>query len=188
MVTAALFHGACDAAPTRRPAELPDLPPLAADEIRPAISEQLQKAYNDARKHPAYNDANGRLGMVLHAYKQYEAAEAGYERAHLLDQNDFRWAYYLGTVRFLLGKDAEAATLLRRAIELDPNYAPALLRPADVLLDADELDESREIYETLVHRDPNLALILEPQGRLQEAEAHHHLAIPRSLAARDTAA
>ena len=169
VVTAALFYGACDAAPTRRSAQLPNLPPLAGDEIRPAIREQLQKAYNDARKYPTSPVANGRLGMVLHAYKQYEAAEACYERAHLLDQSDFRWAYYLGTVRFFLGKDADAATSLRRAIELDPHYAPALLRLAGVLLDADELDESREIYETLVRRDPDLALAHYGLGRVASA-------------------
>src|SRR5262245_48465099 len=70
---------------------LPELPPLTVENFGPAIREQAQKAYNEARSNPRDAEANGRLGMVLQTYEQYELAATLYERARYLAPAEFRW-------------------------------------------------------------------------------------------------
>src|SRR5260370_32495464 len=77
--------------------------------------------------------ANGRMGMLLHAFEQYESAEICYRRARILDPSRFQWAYYLGLTQVINGKSDAAATL-GDTIRLDSEYLPARLKLAEVLL------------------------------------------------------
>src|SRR5438067_11355351 len=95
--------------------------------------------------------------MLLHAFEQYESAEVCYRRARTLDAGAFRWAYYLGLVQTLDGKNEQAAATLRDAIRLDPAYLPARLKLAEVLLTLGRLDESQEICQSILKVDPRFA-------------------------------
>src|SRR5947209_9856629 len=149
---------------------LPDLPRLAMANFRPQIRAQVQKAYQDLEAKPSDADANGQLGMLLHALEQFEAAEACYRRARMLDGNSFRWAYYLGLVQAAGGNYEHSAAALRDAIRLDPGYLPARLKMAEVLLSGGRLDESQAICQSMAKENPQAAPVYYWLGRVASAK------------------
>ena len=88
-----VFFAGCRSAP-----RLPGLPEVATASFSPAVRKVIEPALLDARKRPDDAAAVGRLGMALHAHKQFEAARQCYRRASLLDRKSFDWMYYLGVV------------------------------------------------------------------------------------------
>src|SRR6266852_473317 len=71
-LVAILVLGACSA---RHERDLPDLPRLTIANFRPQIRDQVQRAYDDAKARPKDAESNGRLGMLLQAFSQFESAE-----------------------------------------------------------------------------------------------------------------
>jgi len=135
----------------------------------PAVREQVEKADAEARAHPRDAAANGKLGMALDAYEQYQLAEPCYQRARFLDPAAFNWVYYLGTIQGALGKHHEAGETLREAVRRKPDYVPARLKLAESLYSAGDLRESRKIYEAVVKEDPSLPAAYYGLGRVKEA-------------------
>ncbi len=155
---------------TRHENDLPDLPRLTIANIRPQIREQLQKAYRDVEAKPKDPEVNGRLGMLLHAFEQYESAELCYRRARILDSDRFQWAYYLGLTQAIEGKNEEAAVALRDGIRLEPGYLPARLKLAEVLLNIGRLDESDGICQSIAKDDSQFAPAYYCLGRVASAK------------------
>ena len=54
------------------------------------------------------------------------------------------------------GRD-QAIHYLRKAIELDPNYARARITLASYLVDGGSVDEARSLLQWVIDHDPNLA-------------------------------
>lgn len=147
--------------------QLPPLPKLNMSDFQPSIRKQVQQAEAVARARPRSSEAAGKLGMVLDAYQQYDSAEACFDRARRLDAKAFRWAYYLGTVRFHQGKYNQAALALRDALRLTPDYLPAQFTLAASLLAAGEPDASSKIYEAILKNVPDSPEALYGLGRIQ---------------------
>jgi tetratricopeptide (TPR) repeat protein len=131
LLLAAITLGGC--APRNTPlAELvsPDLNKIPVDKRR-LIAAVFQTA-SDA---PADAGLNGRLGMLLLAYEQPIAAASAFQRASLLQPDNFPWLYYLGQSQAGAGQSAEALVTLRKALAIRPNFVPlqlkitALMRP-----------------------------------------------------------
>ncbi len=122
------------------------------------VRAQLDAAVRDASTHPEDAGASGRLGMILHSYRQLDLAEICYRRAHLLDPGTFAWPYYLTVVEQTHGETREAIDDARAAVKLDSANRPARMRLADALLAGHDFKESREIYEKLVAEEPDLAM------------------------------
>ncbi|MSV29422.1 MAG: tetratricopeptide repeat protein, partial [Bryobacterales bacterium] len=129
--------------------QAPELPQLSLDAFLPAVRSEVAKALEAARANPADGGAAGKLGMILHAHQQYGAAEACYRRAEVLDPKRPSWPYYLSAVYSQEGNNAASLDAMQRALKLDPSYAPAQLRMAELLFDAGRLDESGERYRKL---------------------------------------
>ena len=165
-----LLVGGCSSAFSDRK-ELPDLPRFTSEEFPPTTRNRISQVYRAARENPDHAQANGNLGIRLHAHQQFLEAEICYERAHLLAPDVFRWAYYLGVVQALRGQHAKAVISFRAAQRLNPIYPALSVRLAEALLAAGELAESQELFETLVRKHP------------QMAEAHYGLG--RTLSALD---
>ena len=176
-VIAILLLHACSSPTARHDDRLPDLPKLAIANFRPAIRDRLQNAYREVQAKPNDADANGRLGMLLHAFEQLESAEVCYRRARALDPNRFQWAYYQGIAQALNGKNDEAAASLRAAISVDPEYLPARLKLAEVLLTAGRLDESEAICQSMAKDAPQLAPVYYWSGRVASAKGQPAAAI-----------
>lgn len=173
-LAAILLVDACSSpsSSARHDRDLPDLPTLTIVNFRPQIRDQVQKAYEEVKAKPRNADANGRMGMLLHAFSQFESAELCYRRARLLDSNRFQWAYYLGLTQALDGKNQEASRTLLDATRLNPQYLPARLKLAEVLLTLGRLDESQAILESIAKDDPQFAPVYYWLGRVDSAKGH----------------
>jgi tetratricopeptide (TPR) repeat protein len=147
---ALLVAGACSSG-------LPDLPRLETARFRPQIRDEVQKALGEARARPKDPQANGRLGMLLHAFEQYESAEICYRRARILAAGSFEWAYYLALVESLDGKAGDASAALREALRLSPDYLPARMKLAEVLLSLNRWRESRDECLRAIKQDGGFA-------------------------------
>ncbi len=155
---------------------LPPLPDVAVDGFLPVVQGQIQAARRKATDAPQDAVASGRLGMILHAYAQYEWASVCYERARLLDPDNQRWAYLHAQVLAKLGWSAQAIEGLRQVEAKDAAQVEARLKLAELLLAAGKPAESRKLYEDLVDRYPNrieaqygLARVLLQAGELETA-------------------
>src|SRR5205823_9605979 len=107
--------------PSGRPGQkptLPDLPHVALGNALPAARADIQKAYEAVMTHPQDASANGKLGMLLHAYNFLPDAEVCYRRALLLDASSSRWAYYLGVIKVDQRNCNEAVTMFRESLRL----------------------------------------------------------------------
>src|SRR3989442_11275215 len=107
---------------------IPKLPRLELHDFAPPIRQQLQRAYDVARSHPSDGAASGRLGMLLQAYSQFEAAAICYQRARALQPEEWKWIYYLGVAEASLGRHEDAATALAEVVRRKPDYLPAHLK------------------------------------------------------------
>ncbi len=166
MIAIALLWGACSNEVPARPTTPPELPQLQLDAIPEAARADIEEALTEAQRNPDQALPTGHLGMILHAYKQYESAALCYERAQAIAPHEFRWAYLLGTVRFLLGQDESAVEPLRQALELDPNYLPARIKLAQVLSTLADYPASEKEYRAALAQDPSSALAHYGLGRL----------------------
>ena len=144
---------------------VPDLAPRIHEFDAPS-RKQIRDAGEKVRLNPRNAEANGRLGMLLHAHQRYEFAEPFYRRARLLDPDSFSWAYCLGIIQGRLGKPAEAVASLRLATKLKPNYLPARLALADSLRKMGALEESRDLYRGIVKDHPESASAWAGLGRI----------------------
>lgn len=142
------------------------LPELKIEDLPKAVRIQLQEAYDSARTAPNDAGAAGRLGMLLHAYDQHRSALSCYEVAHALDPRVFSWTYLRGVEEAALGDYTAAARSLRTAVTIDPDYLPARIRLADVLMATGDLDGSRMEYTALAREAPELAAAHYGLGRL----------------------
>ena len=174
LVIAVLLAGACTSSSGRHESPLPDLPRVATTSFQPRIREQVQKAYDDAQTKPKDPDAAGRLGMLLHAYEQYESAEICYRRARILSPDRFQWAYYLGLIQSIDGKNDAAAVTLQEAVRLDPEYLPARMKLAEVLLGLNRLGESQDVCRLAARPvRPGLLLAGTRCGGARRSELRH---------------
>ena len=83
--------------------------------ILPVAREPIARALADAQARPQDASAAGRLGMLLHAWEQWEAAAAVYARARGLERR-FDWFYLAGVVEARLAHHADAAALFKEAV------------------------------------------------------------------------
>src|SRR5437763_7034371 len=163
-----LFFASSSWGPQNTPA-VPELPRLSLDNFSPGIQEQIGEAYSYARSHPGDAAASGRLGMVLQTYGLLQEAAVCYRRAGQLQPNVLQWAYYLGVVEADQGKCDGAASTLRLALHIDPDYLPAKLRLANCLLASAEWDTSGRLYADIVEQHPDNADAYYGLGRVRAA-------------------
>jgi tetratricopeptide (TPR) repeat protein len=171
---------ACDR-PADPAQELPPIPELVVADFADPIQQQIMNARARLQANPLNPAANARLGNILHAYKLLPWAIACYERARLLDPDDYRTAYYLGIASAQTGADEAAIVNLRAALQLHREYAPARLRLAELLFKTGRLDQARTLFEGLLASDADspwahheLAQVLNAQGE-QLAAIEHNL-------------
>jgi tetratricopeptide (TPR) repeat protein len=151
--------------------------PLPLDRLAPEVRAQFEEALARVGAEPDSPEAAGRLGMLLHAYEEYELAIEYYEKARKLDERDFRWGYYLGVAHAALGKHRPAAALFQQALGLDPEYLPARLKLAESLLEADKPRESGRVFREIVEEFPDSAAAHYGLGRVEVSLGDHRLAV-----------
>jgi tetratricopeptide (TPR) repeat protein len=164
---------------------LPALPEVETAHFLPAIRNQVREAELAARAHPLQAGPVGKFGMVLDAYEQFEAAEACYRRAAVLDPLSFAWTYNLASVELQQGEYDIAARDFGRARQLDPRSLVAEIHQGESLLGAGDWNESAKIFGDVLKDDPRSATALYGLGRALGAQGKHAEAIPALLQACD---
>ena len=151
---------------------LPELPAVRFENFEPAISAQIRQAYEQAQASPRAAVAQGKLGMVLQAYVQYDFAVVCLARARLLAPSELRWHYYYGLAQSALGQHAEAVAAFKEALRWQPDDLPAQLRLAEATLAAGQFRASQPLFEALA------------KNKATSAQAHYGLGqISRALGA-----
>src|SRR5947208_10951345 len=72
---------------------LPDFPHLDLGRLQPEVRKAIEQQADRAKANPKDPDQTLRLGMVLHAHDQFQAAQQCYARAHSLDPKRFETLY-----------------------------------------------------------------------------------------------
>ena len=155
--------------PGAQPSEPTLLQGIEYDKFEPAVAEQIRLAREETRHKPRDAEAFGKLGMIFQVYGKYELAETCYGRARALAPRSFRWTYYLGNVEGWLGKYSEAVSYVQEALTIDPGYAPARVRLAQLLFESGDMEQSARLYEELSEKNPGLASAHFGLGRVRSA-------------------
>ena len=138
-------------------------------DMEPQVERRVLETRAAVLREPDSAAAWGRFGMVAHAHGLWDEAATAYERAISLDPGDVRWHYFLGDVLSVEGAELDLAEQeLRRALEIRPGYAPALLRLGNVLLTAGRPDQAAVELERALELEPTLrpARVALAQARL----------------------
>jgi tetratricopeptide (TPR) repeat protein len=127
---------------------LPAVPALA--DKTESLRRAVQEADRLARAEPASARRVGELGLLYHANHIYEPAGQCYLLAVDLEPDNHQWPYYLACLRETCGISDSVEQLLRRVVELSPEFTPARLRLADGLLKRGDLAAAQLEYERYV--------------------------------------
>jgi tetratricopeptide (TPR) repeat protein len=97
--------------------------------------------------------------MVLEAHTLYRPAVSAYQRAAGLDPKDFAWHYYLALCLEKNGQLDPALASIDAGLRIQPDYKPAILKKAELLLKQGRFPESAAVLGPFVDQNPN-----SPQG------------------------
>jgi tetratricopeptide (TPR) repeat protein len=153
------------------------LPVLALDSFPPAARQVIEPAARAAAAKPTDAAAVGALGRSLHAWEQWTSAHDVYTRAAALAPRAFEWRYLDAVVLQRLAQHAEAVARLREALALSPDYLPARVKLAELLLESGNLDESKRLFLALVDEPLSRPAVEVGLGRIAAAQGEHDVAL-----------
>ena len=149
---------------------VPPVPSLTVDGLDADVRTALIKARDRAVAQPKSGEASGNLGMVLEAHTLYQPAALAYQRAVRLDPKDFRWRYYLTLCLEKNGQLDEALASVSEGLRIRPDYAPAVIERATLLLKLGRFPESAAVLEPFLAQNPRAPLALYLLGRVKFAQ------------------
>ena len=138
-------------------ADLPPIPNFPLGALEPAVRQQFQAAVDRVAASPLDAQANGRLGLLFHAYEFYALAEPCYRRAIGVGGTVAPWRYYLGLVLLERGEWGLAAGEFSAFLAVVPGDVPALLHRADAYRSANRLEEALDGYRSVISRSTEIA-------------------------------
>jgi tetratricopeptide (TPR) repeat protein len=149
---------------------VPPVPAIPVDGLDADVRNAILKARDQAVAQPKSAQASGSLGMVLQAHTLYQSAVPAYQRAVRLDPKDFAWRYYLALCLEKTGQLNEALTSVSEGLRIRPDYAPAILKRAELLLKLGRFPESAATLEPFLAKNPGSPLALYFLGRVKFAQ------------------
>ncbi|HTW66027.1 MAG TPA: tetratricopeptide repeat protein [Bryobacteraceae bacterium] len=149
---------------------LPPVPAIAVDGLDADVRNAIVKARDQAVAEPKNAQASGNLGMVLEAHTLYQSAVPAYQRAVRLDPKNFAWRYYLALCQEKNGQLDEALASVSAGLRFRPDYAPAVLERANLLLKLGRFSESGATLEPFLAKNPSSPLALDLLGRVKFAQ------------------
>ncbi len=121
----------------------------------PEVADAARQALDSLARDPRDAARWGRFGMVCEANGIVGAAGDAYAAATSLQGSDAKWWYRLAFVQARTGGLDDAIANVRRAIELNPTYAPAHLRLGLWLLDRGDTDGAERAFTRAGEIDPS---------------------------------
>ncbi len=141
---------------------------------------EARKAFRSALDlDPGNAPALGNLAIVDQKLGDDEAALEHAQAAVRAAPGEAVHHFNLGCLLALKKRYEESISSLRRAIEIDPDYANAYNELGNVYLDLDRPAEARKAFEAGLKRDRTLAKLHKNLGRTALAEGHPEEAIQR---------
>jgi tetratricopeptide (TPR) repeat protein len=138
---------------------IPPVPAVPLEGLDADVKGAILKAHDEAVAQPKSAQASGQLGMLLEAHTLYQPAVPAYQRAAGLDPKDFAWQYYLALCLEKTGQLDQALAVTVQALKLRPDYAPAIVKRAELLLKLGRFPESAAVLEPFLAQNPS-----SPQG------------------------
>ncbi len=136
----------------RRHPPIPDVATLGM--MAPDIEELVRERLDRLRAEPRDAAEWGRFGMACEANGLAGAARDAYAAATSLAPAEAKWRYRLAWVENRLGRFDDAIRDVRRAIELEPTYAPAQVRLGLWLLDRNDPAGAERAFTRATELDP----------------------------------
>jgi tetratricopeptide (TPR) repeat protein len=149
---------------------VPPVPAIPVDGLDADVKNAIVKARDEAVAQPKSAQASGNLGMVLEAHTLYQPAVPVYQRAVRLDPKDFAWRYYLALCLEKTGQLDEALASVSEGLRIRPDYAPAVLKRAELLLKLGRFPESAAELEPFIAKNPDSPMALYFLGRVKFAQ------------------
>lgn len=154
-------------------------PNLSAAE--PAVQEQVaqqrqeldQLLAADELDADAAAEAFSNLGLAFILYDFTEAAQICMLNAQQLAPEDYRWQYLVGYVQNLEGRLDEAVPSFERALELEGNFLPGILRLGQAKFELGDYAAATELFKRGLELNPKSAAALEGLGKLAAAQGDH---------------
>lgn len=134
----------------------------ALNHLPDIVRREIVQAEESAARSPDSAASVGRLGVLYYAYDLSLPAVDCFDRATRLQPGAIRWWYYWGLAHEKAARPAEATDAYRQAIRVEPSYAPAHIRLANLTLE-DDVETARSFFEQAVRLAPT------------NAEAHYGL-------------
>jgi len=126
--------------------------PAAPESTLPAaFYAAVDEAEKAARKRDL--EAAWQLGRIYHANKFFDEAEPIFWQLLERNEKNAQATYLLADGKFSRGKEEAGLQLLRRVIQLAPEYSYARFRLAEILRKKGRMDEAQPIYEDLKEHD-----------------------------------
>jgi tetratricopeptide (TPR) repeat protein len=146
------------------------IPRVEIGNMHPAVTDLLERQRERVVAQPQSADAWGGYGMSLQQHERFREALVCYERASELAPQNPRWPYYVATIQ--QQTDAAAALIqFQRVNRLDPDYAPALLQTAELLMRRGEDDRARRLLADIRPQNPGFAMACLLNMRLLKTDA-----------------
>jgi protein O-GlcNAc transferase len=149
---------------------VPPLPAINAEGLDADVKNAILKARDEAVAQPKSAQAAGNLGMILEAHTLYLPAASAFQRAVRLDPKDFAWRYYLALCLEKNGKLDEALASVSEGLKIRPDYAPATLKRAELLLKLGRFPEGAAALEPYLAKNPGSPMALYYLGRVKFAQ------------------
>jgi tetratricopeptide (TPR) repeat protein len=149
---------------------IPPVPVISVDGLDADVKSAILKARDEAVAQPKSAQASGHLGMVLQANDLDQPAVPAYRRAVRLDPKDFGWRYYLALCLEKTGSLDQALASVSEGLRIRPDYAPAILKRAELLLKLGRPPESAAVLEPFLAKNPDSARALYFLGRVKFAQ------------------
>jgi tetratricopeptide (TPR) repeat protein len=164
---------------------LRSLPPIDLESLEPAVGKQLAGAIAAVSEltmsggggTAELGESFGELGQLFHAYQLNAAAIVAYDNAQRLLPADHRWPHLLARVLELEGRPEEATLAYRRAVELEPRDAAALVYLGDIALEGGENDVAGSWYSRALAIEPESSAALARLGQIASSERDFATAI-----------
>ena len=139
----------------RRALVLQHLPAEPALGALPAeLGARLADAAAQTRSWRHAGEGLAELSRLYHANGFYPEAMRCYDGLQAIEPGNARWPHLQASIVSDFGRMDEAAPLRRRAVTLAPDYLPARLRLADVLLKSNQVTEATVAYGEVLRRAP----------------------------------
>ncbi len=153
--------------------------------LEEAVQDQLTEAHGDlqgwlkaeAPPKAELAAAFGRLGMLLHAYELYEAAEACYTNVLRLGNGDLRWLYLLAHIYQQSGRFEKATEAYGAILEVDPANVAARVHLGEVYHSRNLLDEASAELRRALEIAPDEPAARALLGEIALARGEHEEAV-----------